>query len=126
MTARTTSWPATTGRNSRKCFSMSRAAAFRKLRREPTRDAPGDRAASHQCDDPALLVSLDVVMAAAVGIDLLAGAADHHLGIPAELHLANLGVFRARRRHADRRGHPVGHPVSRAARLFDLVSRGDV
>src|SRR5229473_2874615 len=126
MTALMASWPAITVRRSRKYFSTSPAAAFRRARREPTRHAPGDRAASHQCDDPALLVSPDVVVAASFGIDLLAGAADHHLGIPAELHLANVGVFRARRRHADRRGHPVGHPVSRATRLFDLVSRGDV
>src|SRR6266496_4009848 len=31
-----------------------------------------------------------------------------------------------RKAHPDRRGDSVGHPVSRAARLFDLVSRGDV
>src|SRR5260221_874366 len=121
MTALMASWPAITVRRSRKYFSMSPAAASRRARREPTRHAPGDRAASHQCDDPALLVSFDVVVAAPSGIDLLAGAADHHLGFPAELHLANVGVLRPRRRHADRRGHPVGHPVSRAARLFDLV-----
>src|ERR1700732_5564466 len=124
MTALMASWPAITAPRSRKYFSTSPAAAFRRARREPTRRAPGDRAASHPCDDPALLVSFDVVVAAAAGIDLLAGAADHHLGIPAELHLANIGVFRARRRHADRRGHPVGHPVSGAAGVFGVVCRG--
>src|ERR1700682_4111395 len=126
MTAPMASWRATTAPRSRKYFSTSRAAAFRRARREPTRHAPGDRAASHQCDDPALLVSFDVVVAASSGIDLLAGAADHHLGIPAELHLADVGVFRPRRRLADRRRDPVGHPVPRPARLFDLVPRGDV
>src|SRR4030081_397185 len=123
MTAPMASWPAITVRRSRKYFSTSPAAAFRRARREPTRHAAGDRASSHQCDDPALLVSPDVVVAASFGIDLLAGAADHHLGVSAELPFANFGVFRPCRRHADRRGHPVGHPVSRAARLFDLVSR---
>src|SRR5258708_36269084 len=126
MTARTTSWPATTARRSRRCFSTSPAAAFRKPRHEPVCHALGDLAASHQCDDPALLVSPDVVVAAPAGIDLLAGAADHHLGVPAELHFADFRVLRARRRHADRRGYPVGYPVSRTTRLFDLVSRGDV
>jgi hypothetical protein len=57
--------------------------------------------------------------------DLLAGAADHHLGLSAIYISQNAGFF-ARRRHADRRGDPVGHPVSRPARLFDLVSGGDV
>src|ERR1035437_3732666 len=126
MTARTTSWRATTGRRSKKCFSTSRAAAFRKARREQTRLALGYCAASHQCDDSALLVSVDVVVAASAGIALLAGVPDHHLGVSAELHLAECRFFRARRRHPDRRRDSVGHPVSRAARLFDLVSRGDV
>src|SRR5882672_2713508 len=126
MTARTASWLATTGRRWRRYFSTSPAAAFRKVRHEPTGQASGDLAASHQCDDLALLVSADVLVAAPFGIDLLARAADHHLGIPAELHFANFRVFRARRRHADRRRDFVGHPVSRAARLFDLVPRGDV
>src|SRR5229473_3779114 len=125
MTARTTSWPVTTGRRWRKCFSTSPAAAFRKARHEQTGDAVGYRAASHRRDGSALLVSIAVVVAAAAGTDLLAGAADHHLGFPAELHCAECRVFRARRRLADRRRHPVGHPVSRPARLFDLVSRGD-
>src|ERR1700730_16722697 len=126
MTAPTTSWPATTGPHWRKCFSTSRAAAFRKAHCERTGAAQGDRAASHQRDDPALLVSVDVVVAAAPGIAVLAGAADHHLGIPADLHRAECRVLRARRRYPDRRRDPVGHPVSRPARLLDLVSRGDV
>src|ERR1700694_5324041 len=85
-----------------------------------------DRASSHRRDDPALLVSPALVVAASTGIDLLAGVADHHLGVSAELHRAECRVFRARRRHPDRRRDPVGHPLSRAARFFDLVSRGDV
>ncbi len=44
--------------------------------------------APHPGDGAALLVSPDVVLAAAAGADLLAGAADHHLGLSAELHLA--------------------------------------
>ena len=79
-----------------------------------------------QRDGAALLVSADVVVAAAAGADLLAGAADHHLGLSAELHFAERQFLRARRRHADRRGDPVGHPVPRPARLLDFVSRGDV
>src|ERR1700759_3018522 len=126
-TAPTRSWRATTGRRWRKCSSTSPAAGFRKARREQARQPPlGYRAASHSRDDPALLVSADVVVAAAAGIAVLAGAADHHLGLSAELHFADFRVFRARRRQPDRRGDPVGYPVSRAARLLDLVSRGDV
>ena len=34
-------------------------------------------------------------------------------GFPAELHLAVVGVLRAGRRHADRRGDSVGRPVPR-------------
>src|SRR5450756_1310236 len=124
MTARTRSWPATIARRWRTCSSTSPAGGYRRARREQARFALGYRTASHLCDDPALLVSPDVVVAASSGIAVLAGAADHHLGISAELHLANIGVFRARRRQPDRRRDPVGHPVSRAARLFDLVPRG--
>src|ERR1700676_2260537 len=102
MTVPTRSWPATTGRRWRKCFSTSRAAAFRKARHEQLGDEPGYRAAPHQRDDPALLVSADVVVAAAAGTALLAGAADHHLGIPADLHRAECRVLRPRRRHLDR------------------------
>src|SRR5882672_5530910 len=126
MTVRTTSWLATTGRRWRRCFSTSPGAAFRNVRHEPARQAPRDLAASDQRDDLALLVSADVLVAAPAGTDLLARAADHHMGVPAELYFANFRVFRARRRNADRRGDLVGHPVSRAARLFDLVPRGDV
>src|SRR6267142_6478601 len=126
MIVRTTSWLATTGRRWRRCFSTSPAAAFRKVRHEPARQAPRYLAASDQRDDLALLVSADVLVAAPAGTDLLARAADHHMGVPAELYFANFRVFRARRRNADRRGDLVGHPVSRAARLFDLVPRGDV
>src|ERR1700676_491330 len=127
MTALKTSWRAITGRRSRKCFSTSPAAASRKVPHERARGAAaGDLGSSHRRDDPALLVSVDVVVAAPPGVDLLAGAADHHLGLPTELYLADVRVFRPRGGHPDRRRDPVGHPVSRAARLFDLVSRGDV
>src|SRR2546421_11442801 len=126
MTPPTGSWPATTGRRWRKYFSMSPAAASRKAHRERTRSAWRYRAASHQRDDSALLVPADLVVAASARTDLLAGAADHHLGLSADLHFAERRIFCASRRHLDRRGDPVGHPVSRAARLFDLVSRGDV
>src|SRR4029079_13882088 len=82
-------------------------------------------AAPDRCDDPALLVSAALVVAATAGTALLAGAADHHVGLFADLHRAECGVLRARRRHAGRRGDPVGYPVSRAARIFDFVPRGD-
>src|SRR5580693_6639906 len=126
MTARTALWRATTGRRWKKCFSTSHAAAFGKLRHERLRCEQGYCGPSHRRDDPALLVSFALVMAAPAGTALLAGAADHYLGIFAELHRAECRVFRPRRRHADRRGDPLGHPVSRAARFLDLVSRGDV
>src|SRR3981189_3248193 len=74
MTVRTTSWLATTGRRWRRCFSTSPAAAFRKVRHEPARQAPRDLAASDQRDDLALLVSADVLVAAPAGTDLLARA----------------------------------------------------
>jgi hypothetical protein len=47
-------------------------------------------------------------------------------GLPANLHCAERRFLRARRRHADRRGAAVGHPVPRPARLLHVVSRGDV
>src|SRR5882757_3787277 len=125
-TAPIRSWRATTAPRWRKCFSTSRAGAWRRARHERDRYASRDLAAPHPCDGAALLVSPDVVLAAAAGTGLLAGIADHHLGLSAELYLADLGIFRARRRFADRRGDPVGHPVPRPARFFDLVSRGDV
>src|ERR671919_1589997 len=120
MTAPTRSWPVTTGRRSKRYFSMSRAVAFRRWRREPARLPSRHRAAPDRCDDPALLVSAALVVAATAGTIVLAGAADHHLGLFADLHRAECGVLCARRRHADRRGDPVGHPVSRAARIFDF------
>src|ERR1700704_6679677 len=102
MTPPTASWPATTARPWRKCFSMLPVAGFRRAPREQARHQLGYRAASHQCDDPALFVSVAVVLAAAAGTDLLAGAADHHLGLSANLPVADFGIFRARRRHPDR------------------------
>src|SRR5271155_3855790 len=126
MTALTASWRATTGQRWRKCFSTSRAGGFRKPHHERIRRASRYCGASHPRDDPALLVSPALVMAAAAGIAVLAGFADHHLGIPAKIHRAECRVLRPGWRHADRRGYPLGHPVSRPARLLDLVSRGDV
>src|SRR5437763_1723411 len=111
MIAPITSWPATTAQRWRKCFSTSPAAGFRRRCGERVGVASGDRTAPDRRDDPALLVSFALVVAAAAGIAVLAGAADHHLGVPAELHLAECRVFRPRRRHPDRRGDPVGHPV---------------
>src|SRR3954451_3770839 len=145
-TVPTRSWRATTVPRWKKCSSTSRARepkrpakwtpvrvrktrqnktpgrARRERGRAPTRDC----GASHQRDGAALLVFADVVLAADAGAGLLAGAADHHLGLPAELSLADVGFLRAGRRLADRRCHIVGHPVPRPARLFDLVPRGDV
>src|SRR5829696_4943117 len=125
-TVPTRSWCATTGIRWKKCFSTSRADGRRRRRHERNRRASRDFGASNPGDGIALLVSSDVVVAAAAGADLLAGAADHHLGLSAELHFAERQLLCARRRHADRRGDPVGHPVPRPARLFDLVPRGDV
>src|SRR6187431_3553643 len=129
-TAPTRSWRATTAPRWKRCSSTSCAAGPRRPRHE--RRCPRARAPPRHClasyprDGAALLVSPDVVLAAAPGTGLLAGAADHHLGLFAELHCAIVGFFRPRRRLADRRGDPVGHPVPRPARLFDLVPRGDV
>src|SRR5215204_6286364 len=91
-TVPTRSWRAITGTRWKKCFSMSRVAGPRRRRHEPfrprDRHASRDFGASHPGDGAALLVSSDVVVAAAAGADLLAGAADHHLGFSAELHFA--------------------------------------
>src|SRR5580658_8814377 len=102
-TAPTTSWPATTGRRWRRSFSTSPAAAFSKSRREPGSHASGHRAAPDRRHDSALLVPVAVIVAAALGTDLLAGVADRHLGVSAALHRAECRVLRPRRRHADRR-----------------------
>src|SRR5207302_8429624 len=129
-TAPTRSWRATTAPRWKRYSSTSRAAGCGRRRHE--RGRPRDRhpsrhfLASYPGNGAALLVSLDVVVAAAAGADLLAGAADHHLGLSAELHFAIVGILCQRRRLADRRRDPVGHPVPRPARLFDLVPRGDV
>src|SRR6476469_3071459 len=126
MTVPTASWPDITARRWRRCFSTLRAAGFGRARREQACHALGYRAASNYRDDPSLLVPVVVVVATSAGTGLLAGPADHHLGFPADLYLAGLRVLRRRRRHPDRRRDPVGHPVSRATRFFDLVSGGDV
>src|SRR5947209_6107866 len=126
MTVPTTSWPVTTVRRSRKCFSMSRGVGFRRRRRERARSASGNSAASDLCDDPALLVFVALVLAAVAGTAVLARIADHHLGFPANLYRAERRVFCPRGRDADRRGDPLGHPVPRPAWLLDLISRGNV
>src|SRR6202012_5425418 len=97
------SWRATTAPRWKTCFSTSRAGAAtrhlpeRLLRewphherasRQQDRRQSGDIGPSHRRDGDALLVSADVVLAAVARADLLAGAADHHLGFPAKLHLA--------------------------------------
>src|SRR3954453_9830848 len=123
MTVPTTSWPGTTVRHSKRGFSMSHAGVLRRRRRERVYCASGYRAASDSGDDPALLLFVALVVAALAGVAVLAGLADHHLGFPADLHRAERRVFRASRRHPDRRGHPLGHPVPRPARLLDLISR---
>src|SRR3981081_1098920 len=90
-TAPTRSWRAITAPRWKRCSSMSRAGGGGGRGHE--RGRPGDRhpsrhfLASHPGDGAALLVSPDVVVAAAAGADLLAGAADHHLGLSAELQL---------------------------------------
>src|SRR4029079_1752641 len=127
-TVPTRSCCATTAPRWKTSSSTSRAAGWRRGRRERGRDrrASRDFGAPHPCDGVALLVSADVVVAAAPGAGVLAGAAGHHLGLSAELYFAERRFLCARRRLADRRGDPVGHPVPRPTRLFDLVSRGDV
>src|SRR3954463_14355018 len=125
-TVRTRSWRAITGPRWKKSSSTSPAGGWRRGRHERNGHPSRNFAAAHPCDGAALLVSPDVVLAAAAGADVLAGIAGHHLGFPAKLYLADLGVLRPRRRLADRRGDPVGHIVPRSARLFDLVSRGNV
>src|ERR1700716_524199 len=125
-TAPTRSWRATTARRWKRCFWTSPAVARERARHEFHRRPSRDIGASHPCDGAALLVFAGVVLAAPPGAGLLAGASDHHLGFSAKLHLANFGLFRPRRRLADRRRHPVGHPVPRPARLFDLVSGRNV
>jgi len=47
---------------------------------------------------------------ASIGIDLLAGVADHHLGFLADLHRAEAGFFRARRGTLIGAVDPVGNP----------------
>src|SRR6195952_1049722 len=125
-TAPTRSWRATTARRWRKCFSTSRVGGWRRAHDERDRHDQRDFAASHPCDGAALLVSPDVVLAAAAGTGLLAGAADHHLGLSAELYLADVGIFRPPRRVAFGRGDPVGNHVPRSSRFVEFLSRGNV
>jgi hypothetical protein len=113
----TASWPATTGRRWKRCFSTSRAAAMkcRRPRRERTARARWHRAASHRRDDAALLVSAALVVAAVARADLLAGAADHHLGLPADYIMQNAGFF-AR----------AGGTLIGAVILWDILFRGQL
>src|SRR5690349_9738315 len=102
-TAPTRSWRATTAPRWKTCSSTSRAAGWRRGRHERGRDrhASRDFRAAHPCDGAALLVSPDVVVAAAAGAGLLAGAAGHHLGLSAELHFTERRFLCARRRLAE-------------------------
>ncbi len=77
--------------------------------------APGHRTASYRRDGAALLVSADVVLAEAAGIDLLAGVADHHLGVPAKFHIAECRVLR-----------PAGGTLIGAVILWDILFRGQL
>src|SRR5215471_12499364 len=99
-TVLTASWRATTARRWRKCSSTSRVAATGRAH-ERVGPAWRDFVQSHHCDDPALLVSPVVVLAAASGTDVLAGAAGHHLGLPADLYRPERKLLCSRRRHAD-------------------------
>src|SRR6516162_10866994 len=141
MTVPRASWRATAAIRWSRCSSTWRAAAPRmpprhcRYRRraslprrchERARPASRHLAQPNRCDDPALLVLVAVVLAAASGTDVLAAAAGHHLGLPANLYRAKCQLLPARRRYADRRGDPVGHPVPRPARLFHLLPGGDV
>src|SRR6516225_393883 len=116
------SWRATIAPPWRKFSSTLPAAVSGRPRHERNGASPRHLVEPHRRDDPALLVSSTLVLAAAPGIDVLAGAAGDHLGFPANIHRAECQLLRARRRHADRRRYPVGHPVSRTARLFHLLS----
>src|SRR5260221_443563 len=118
------SWRATTAPRWRKCFSTSRAGGWRRARHERDRHASRDIAAPHPCDGAALLVSPDVVLAAAAGTGLLAGAADHHLGFSAELYFADIGVFRAGLRLLSGRGAAGLAAICRLDAAADLRVRG--
>jgi len=72
-----------------------------------------------QRDDRALLVSVDVLMAAAIGIALLAGAANHPPGDFCRNYISqNAGFFSRAGGTLVGCGDPVGHPVSRASSAF--------
>ena len=75
----------------------------------------GHCAASDQRDGAALLVSAAVVLAAAAGTDLLAGAADHHLGFLQSYIAQNDGFF-AR----------AGGTLIGAVILWDILFRGQL
>src|SRR6516162_7861048 len=141
MTVLRASWRVTAATRWSRCSSTWRAAAPRMPPRhcpcrrraslprrchERARPASWHLAQPHRRDDPALLVPVAVLLAAASGTDILAGAAGHHLGVPANLYRAKCQLLPSRRRYADRRGDPVGYPVPRPARLFHLLSGGDV
>src|SRR5258708_12952832 len=98
MTPPIGSWPATTARQWRKYFSMSPAAGSRRAHRERTGFAGRYRAASHQRDDSALLLPLDLVVAASAGIDLLPSVADLHLGLSPDLHFPDRPISSSTRR----------------------------
>src|SRR3954471_22254690 len=107
----------------RKCFSTSRAAATARQRDE--RSPAGFLHSPSRRDGAALLVSVALLVLPPDRADLLADRADADVGLPADLSRWPGEPLRARRRRAGRRGDALGHPVSRAARIFHLVPGRD-
>src|SRR6185312_9498069 len=108
-------WPATAAPISSRCSSTSRAAASRFRRHERSHPAARHLAFPDRRDDPALLVSSAVVLAAAAGIDVLADPPGHHLGLPAAYIAQNAGYF-AR----------AGGTLIGAVILWDILFRGQL
>src|SRR5271169_5592757 len=127
-TRRRGSSPITAAARSRKSSSTLPAAANGGRRRNDgaLRSRAQLLAAPRRRNDAALLVPVALIVAASGRTGLLAYGADDHLGFHPILRDAEGRVLRPRRRHADRRGAALGHPVPRPARLLDLVPRGDV
>src|SRR5216683_1910535 len=149
MTARMASWPAITAPRWRRCSSTSRAAAARPRatksraansktiksgaveRPHHERPCPARRSfgPSHRRDDPALLVSVAVVLAAASGTFVLACHAGRHLGLPADLyraerHLLQPDLYELVGGHLRLRPRPALRPWCGKHRL-DLDVRAD-
>src|ERR1019366_3326824 len=121
-------WPATDARRWKTCFSTWRAGAGSIARRRNERPRFRRRIfrQSRGRHGAALLVSAALVLAAHPRPDLLADRADADVGLPAALRLAECRLLRARRRRVHRLGAALGYPVPRPARIFDLVSGGNV